>query len=116
MTYKKKDTLGKWESSYHKNRLREVVLARLRVNCVKDIHLIPRIEGNYLIDCGCGIRMTLQHVFFDCHYFINQRQPIIDILRRDKKNMDMKSILEDNIDYGDIIMNFLRETDFIDHV
>ena len=30
--------------------------------------------------------------------------------------MDMKSILEDNIDYGDIIMNFLRETDFIDHV
>ena len=83
---------------------------------VQLIHLIPKIEKTYPIYCGCGIGLTLQHVFFDCHYYINQRQPIIDILRKDKKNMDMKSILCDNVEYGDIIMRFLRDTRFIDYV
>ena len=115
-TFKIKDTIGKWESSYHENRIREVSLTRLRVNSVKGIHLIPRIEGNYPKDCGCGIRMTLQHVFFDCQYYIAQRQPIINILRKDGKNMDMKSILEDNITYCDIVMRFLKDTGFIDEI
>ena len=58
LTFKTKDKIGTWVSSFHVNRWREVVLARLRVNSIKGIHLIPRIERTYPIDCDCGINLA----------------------------------------------------------
>ena len=49
--YKIKDKIESWESSYHENRLYEVVMARLRLNCVRGIHLIPHIENTFALEC-----------------------------------------------------------------
>ena len=53
-TRKIKECPETWESSFQENRLYETVLARLRVNCTKNIHLVPRIENNYPLYCDCN--------------------------------------------------------------
>ena len=52
-TYKVRGKIEFWETANHNNRTREVILARLRMNSVKGIHLIPHIEGTYPRTCQC---------------------------------------------------------------
>ena len=114
--FKIKEVPGKWDSSYHSNRLKEVVLARLRLGCVRCIHLIPRIEGNYGKDCECGEKLTLSHIFFECHKYNVQRQPLINMLRDDNKLLSLKNLLEDNLFYGDQVYEFIKNSNLIDEI
>ena len=41
--YKIKSKIRHWDTSYNKNRKVETVLARLRLNCVREIHLVPHL-------------------------------------------------------------------------
>ena len=89
-TYKIKDKIGQWDTSYNNNRKIETTLARLRLNSVKFIHLIPRIEGTYPLQCNCdGTSLTLYHMFFNCSFYITQREQIINKLYEDKKNLTL---------------------------
>ena len=115
--YKIKDTVGHWDTSYNKNRKYETILACLRLNCVKEIHLIPRIEGTYPLQCLCdGSRLSLQHIFFECGYYIHQRTNIISMLQIDRKQFNVKSLLENNQDYCNKVIHFLRDINYIDRI
>ena len=116
-SYKIKDKIGHWESSYNVNRHKETILARLRLNCVRDIHLVPRIDGTFPLNCNCdGSRLTLNHIFFDCSYLIIEREPLINQLYKDKKNFTLKSILDDNENYCKLVIDFLKSTKFINKI
>ena len=44
--YKIKDKAESWNSSFNKNRRIEIILVRLRLNCVREIHFLPHIQNN----------------------------------------------------------------------
>ena len=114
--YKLKDEIGHWSTSCQPNRLKEVVLARLRVNCVKAIHLLPHLN-NADPTCNCdGSRLTLRHLFFDCNYFVMERLPLLDALRQDRKEFTVKSLLIDDDKYCDIVYKYLKDTDLIKYI
>ena len=111
--YKIKDRIGHWSSSCQSNRLKEVVLARLRVNCVKAIHLLPHLH-NTDPTCNCdGSRLTLRHLFFYCNYFVMERLPLLDALRHDGKDFNVKNLLVDDDKYCDIVYKYLKVTDLM---
>ena len=89
----------------------------MRLNCVRGIHLIPRIENTYPLDCVCGeSRLSLRHIFFNCPNYTIQRLPIITMLQRDNKAMNLKNLLGDDNAYSKHIMNYLRLIKFIDQI
>ena len=107
--YKIKDSVGHWITSYNTSRKCETVLARLRLNCTKEFHLVPRIEGTFPLHCPCdGSRLNLQHIFFDCGYYIPQRTNILSMLQNDRKQFNLKSLLEDNQIYCEEVIRFLK--------
>ena len=115
--YKIKEKLGIWETSFQSNRNREVKLARIRMGCVKGIHITPRIEGTYPIVCNCdGSFLSLKHIFFDCNYYINERLPIIGTLRENELNCNLKDLLSDNEEVVDEIFKFLTKIDFLKEI
>ena len=115
--FKIKDTIGHWITCYNKSRKNETVLARLRLNCTKEIHLVPRIEGTFPLHCPCdGSRLSLHHIFFDCGYYIIQRSNILSILQNDRRQLNLKTLFEDNQKYCDAVLRFLKLTDLIDKI
>ena len=115
--FKIKDRILNWSSSYRKNRLEEIILARLRLNCIKSIHLIPRIENRVQPYCTCNNRrITLKHIIFECRQYMIQRHDIIHVLNRDNKELTVKNILSDNIEYCDIIIKFMRTINYINKI
>ena len=115
--YKIKASVGHWITSYNKNRKYETVLARLRLNCVREIHLVPRIEGTFPLHCNCdGSRLSLYHIFFNCGYYINQRTDLIYMLQKDRKEFNLKSLLEDNQSYCDKVIKYLIDINYINKI
>ena len=115
--YKCKDYVESWDSSFHENRLYEVVMARLRLNCIRGIHLIPRIENTYPLECECQEdRLSLRHIFFYCPNYTYQRLPIINMLQNDHKTLTLKNLFSDNSFYCKSIMTFLRSIKYLDKI
>ena len=112
--YKIKEKLGIWETSYQINRYREVKLARLRMGCVKFIHLTPHIQGTHPVVCNCdGSFISLNHIFFNCNYYTNQRLPLINMLIEDDLNLNLRNLLANNEDFIDEVFKFLNDTNLM---
>ena len=112
-----KDTIETWDTSFHENRLYEVTMARLRLNCVRGIHLVPRIENTYPLDCDCQEdRLSLRHIFFYCPFYTVQRIPIITLLQNDNRTITLKNLLSDNSIYCKYIIAFLRAIKFLEYI
>ena len=60
--------------------------------------------------------MTISHIIFECNNYINQRQEIIYLLSRDKKDYTLKNILSDNIEYCDAIIRYMRSINYTDKI
>ena len=115
--FKAKTEIEQWKTSFHKNRRHEIIFARLRLNCIKEFHLLPRIENSYPLRCTCdGSRQSLQHLFFDCGFYVNQRQILLDRLYKDKKPLVIKSLLENNLEYCELVIKFLENIRFISKI
>ena len=115
--YKIKSNIEQWNTSFQKNRHHETVLAHLRLNCVREIHLIPHIENNFPLICNCdGSRLNLHHIFFDCSFYIAQRYILLQTLHNDKKNINLKNVLEDNQKYCNLVIQFLKSINFINKI
>merc|ERR1712121_162399 len=116
-TYKVREKIEAWETTHHKNRNREVILARLRMNSVKGIHLIPHIEGTYPRTFQCdGSILDLTHVFFNCGHYVEQRWPLLEELYNNNLNYNLKDLLSDNETLCDLTLEFLKETDFLKEI
>ena len=112
-----KENIGTWDSSFHENRLYEVVMTRLRLNCVRGIHLVPRIENTYPLECECQEnRLSLRHIFFNCPNYTMQRIPILNLLQNDNKTITLKNLLSDNSLYCKHIITFLRSINFLEKI
>ena len=106
-TYKIREKTELWETSNHNDRTREFILAWLRMNTVKGIHLIPHIKGTYPCTCQCdGSRLDLNHVFFNCNYYVVQRLPILEELSNNNLNFNVKFLLSDNENFCDLTLEF----------
>ena len=116
-TYKIREKIENWETCNHSDRTREVILARLRMNTAKGIHLIPHIEGTYPLTCQCdGSRLDINHVFFKCSKYVVQRTTILDELTSNNLNFNLKNLLSDNDNLCDLVINFLKDTNFIKEI
>ena len=114
LTFKIKSEIKQWDTSFNENRRVEIILARLRLNCIKEFHLVPRIEGTFPLICTCdGSRQSLKHLFLDCSHYSNQRIAILAKLYSDKKPFIIKSLFEDNKEYCKLIMQYLEDINFI---
>ena len=116
-TFKIKEKIEFWETSNHKDRTKEVILARLRMNNIKGIHLIPHIEGTYPRTCQCdGSRLNLEHVFFNCSHYVVQRIPILEELNNNNLNFNIKNLLSDNDILCDLALEYLKEINFLKEI
>lgn len=105
---KYKSIIGEWSTSSHPNRLREVVLARLRMNNVKCIHLVAHID-NIVVRCTCdGSRLTLKHLFFYCNFHVVEKLPILNKLRDDNKDFTVQNLLIDDDSYCNLVYEYLK--------
>ena len=115
--YKVKSKIELWETSFNNNRKIETTLARLRLNCTRVLHLIPHIEGTFPIYCNCdGSRLSLHHLFFNCSFYINEREELLNQLYNDKKNFDLKNILEDNEKYCKLVIDYLKNIGYLNKI
>ncbi|CAL4067481.1 unnamed protein product, partial [Meganyctiphanes norvegica] len=106
--------VGFWETSCHENRLYEVCLARLRLNCVKFIHLVPHIENTHPLRCPCDdSRMSLHHVFFNCGYYVFERLKLLDALRLQNLGHEVKYPLSDDVNFQSLVIDFLKNTNLL---
>ena len=114
-----KEHLGKWETSCNENRLYEVVTARLRVNCTRNVHLIPRMERNYPLKCDCENnvhRLTLKHILFKCSKYNIQRENICKMLIDDDNEINLKNLFSDNNYYINEVIEFLKNIDMLKEI
>ena len=114
---KVKEKVGNWESSYHINRHKEIILARLRLNCVRYIHLTPHIENTFPLMCNCdGSWLSLHHVFFNCNYYAVQRTELFNQIIEEKKEYNLKSILNDDDNFCEHVLNFIKESNLSNQI
>ena len=71
--FKIKDTFFNWSSSYRNNRLEEIILARLKLNYIKSMSLISRVENRLQLYYTCNKRrLTLNHRTFEYKQYLIQ--------------------------------------------
>ena len=86
MKIKIKEYIGERKSINRRNRKEEIVLARARMDTIKFVDLIPKIERRPQDRCSCNnARINMYHIVFVCQKYIEERKQIIDMLIRDKK-------------------------------
>ena len=89
----------------------------MRLNFLQGIHLIPHIENTYSLECECGKnRLSLNHIIFNCTNYTIQRLPIITVLQKDKKVINLKNLLGDDSAYSKYIIDFLRTINFLKQI
>ena len=84
------------------------------MGCDKSLHLTPHIQGTYPFVCNCdGSHMSLNHIFFNCNYYTNQRLPIINMLIENDLNLNLRNLLANNEDFIDEVFQFLINIDLM---
>ena len=101
-----------WQSSYRKDRRKEVVLSRLRnQSCFFMVqHYFTGQPPQNRCD-RCQITNTLKHIFIHCPLFNNHRYKLTNHCTN--KNIDFKieNLLNDDFEH-DLIFDFLKSVNF----
>ena len=117
MTVKYKERVSHWVTSYFPKRHMEVTIARLRLNCIKGIHLVPHIENTFPLTCTCDdSRLTLHHLFFSCDHYVMQRAPLLQYLRDNDKAFLMKNVVDDDFKLCELVYRFLSDINYLTKV
>ena len=106
-----KPVLAHWPSTQQNTRLKEIVLARLRLGHTKLTHS-HIIENRPPSACHrCKTRYTIQHFLLECPLYNIQRQQIVRHVTANRLPLTLPTLLGDS-DPGliDILFDFLHET------
>ena len=68
-----KDTVGKWGTSFNKNRRWEVVLSRLRLGHTRVTHGFLMENKPPAICQFCSVPLTINHILIECQQYAQQR-------------------------------------------
>ena len=106
-----KPKLGHWSSSFQNTRLKEIILARLRLGHTKLTHS-HLIENRRPSQCHrCRVPYTIPHFLFVCPLYHDQRQNIIRHVTANRLPLTLPLTLGDsNPDLLALLFAFLHET------
>lgn len=96
-------------------RHHQVPLSRLylRVTNATHLHIITKSEPNSCSDCNQ--ELTLEHLFIYCPTHNNARRPLQSYCTSHKIHFTLDDLLSGSIPYQ-IILNFIKETNFIKQI
>ena len=110
-----KSNVSIWESSYHKQRQWEVVLARLRLGHTRLTHKFLMEKTDAPICRDCRVRLTVQHFLIDCPKYVEQRNIFLKIPR--SESLSLKSVLAESEFFNiENIMKFLAEIGILNDI
>ena len=107
-----KPIVGKWASSFQKDRRTEVVLSRLRIGHTLLTHgYLMNTQHDPIPQCTqCRTTLTIKHILIDCPVFARQRMSSFG-------NKTLKDILSDSPTFlAYPIIKFLRSCDLLNKV
>ena len=106
-----KPVLGHWSSSQQNTRLKEIVLARLRLGHTKLTHS-HIFEGTPPSSCHrCKTRYTIEHFLLHCPLYNVQRQKIIRHVTANRLPLTLHSLLGNSYpDLLELVFEFLHTT------
>ena len=116
-----KPHIGHFSSSHQNTRLKETVLAKLRIGHTKLTHTHYFRNPKDPIPCyKCGnpnIIYTIPHFLLHCPHLQIHRQPILQYLQRQNLPLDLPTLLGDNNpDLIELLFNFLHDARIIDNI
>lgn len=106
-----KPILGHWSSGQQNTRLKEIVLARLRLGHTKLTHS-HIFEGRPPSTCHtCKVRYTIEHFLLECPLYTAQRQKIIRHVTANRLPLTLHSLLGDSYpNLLELVFDFLHTT------
>ena len=106
-----KPTLGHWPSAHQNTRLKEILLARLRLGHTKITHS-HIIEQRPPSSCHrCRTRYTIQHFLLECPLYNVQRQRIVRHVTANRLPLTLQTLLGDSDpDLLELLFEFLHTT------
>ena len=106
-----KPILGHWSSSQQNTRLKEIILARLRLGNTKLTHS-HIFDGKPPSSCHrCNILYTTKHFLLQCPLYNVQRRKIIRHVTANRLPLTLHSLLGDSSpDLLDLLFEFLHNT------
>ena len=115
--YQIKPEIKHFKTSYQNNRIKEIILARLRIGHTRitkqhmfDHHGDPP-EAPKCVKCANDTIYTIKHFLLDCPHLRAQRQHIDGYLRRNNLPSTLQTILgDDHPVLTDLLFNFLFST------
>jgi ribonuclease HI len=106
-----KPTLEYWSSTNQHSRLKEILLARLRLGHTRLTHsyLFDRCPPPICHRCDC--RYTIRHFLLDCPLYANHRQPLIMYARDNRVPLTLPLLLgNQHPNLLDLLFEFLHKT------
>lgn len=102
-----KPTVQKWRTSYHQNRLIEVLMARIRIGHTRLTHGHLLCGGEAPLCEECIVPLTIVHIFVECPELIEQRRTCFGAGDPDVI-VDLTHILRDEEEAVERVMRFLN--------
>lgn len=109
--YPIKPILGHWPSSHQHTRLKEILIARLRLGHTKITHLYIINHEPHPICNTCQTNYTISHMLINCQQYATERQPIIRYAAANRLPLTLRVILGDSHpDLLSLLFDFLHNT------
>ena len=106
-----KPIIGHWPTAYQNTRLKEVIIARLRIGHTKLTHEYIFDQGPPPICQRCNIRYTIEHFLIHCPQYQAERQPIIQYITHNQLALSIPTLLGDSHpDLLDLLFTFLKNS------
>ena len=117
--YNIKPQITHFNTSNQNTRLKETVLARLRVGHTRLTHIfiIEHRPPPTCHKCNNTVQYTIQHFLIDCPHLQQHRQSLTQYINRHKLAFNLKTILGDeNPELIDLLFDFLTNSRIINNI
>ena len=114
-----KPVLKHYTTSHQNTRLKERVLARLRLGHTNltHCHLIERRPPPSCFKCNNNTRYTIQHFLIDCPHLHSHRNNITQYIQKHRLTLDLATLLgDDHPELIDLLFDFLSKTRLINNI
>ena len=104
----------KWD--IREKRREEVIMTRLRIGHTRLTHsyIIEKKDKPKCVQCDTYL--SVRHILLECNIYTIHRIPLRRICTRHNADFSLKSLLGNDLEFGDAVLKFLRDVDLYDKI